>query len=220
MADRRGNAAKRLAAMPAPPWFKWRTQDRGERCIRFITSYCRPGKGHGAGELLRLAPFQEQFIRGIYGPGVRAGAMSVARGNGKSTLEAAISLHALFDADPEGGAPQVPLIATRLHQIERAVYDVALAIIENEPELRERALIYSGIGTRRIRTPHNGGELFPVSRDLAGLKGLRPGSKVSESPALESPNPSRARSPDDCLRASCKADRFAVRAGGSLRPVR
>jgi len=73
-----------------------------------ITSYCRPGKGHGAGELLRLAPFQEQFIRDVYAPGVRTGAMSVARGNGKSTLEAAISLHALFDADPEGGAPQVP----------------------------------------------------------------------------------------------------------------
>jgi phage terminase large subunit-like protein len=174
MADRRGNAAKRLDAMPAPPWARWRTQDRGERCIRFITSYCRPGKGHGAGELLRLAPFQEAFIGDVYAPGVRAGAMSVARGNGKSTVEAAISLHALFDADPEGGSPQVPLIATRLHQIERAVYDVALAMIENEPELRERALIYSGIGTRRIRTPHNGGELFPVSRDLAGLQGLDP----------------------------------------------
>src|SRR4051812_33369431 len=117
MADRRGNAAKRLDVMPAPPWSKWRTKDRAERCIRFITSYCRPGKGHGAGELVRLAPFQEEFIVAVYAPGVRAGAMSVARGNGKSTLEAAISLHALFDADAEGGSPQVPLIATRLHQI-------------------------------------------------------------------------------------------------------
>ena len=105
---------------------------------------------------------------------MRAAAMSVARGNGKSSLQAAMSLHALFDADPAGGAPQVPLIATRLHQIERAVYDVCISMIANEPELHERALIFSGIGTRRIRTPHNGGELFPVSRDLAGLQGLDP----------------------------------------------
>jgi phage terminase large subunit-like protein len=104
--------------------------------------------------------------------------MSVARGNGKSTLEAAISLHALYDEDLEGGAPQVPLIATRLHQIERACYDVCLSMIENEADLFDRALIFSGIGTRRIKTPHNGGELFPVARDLAGLQGLDPSFAV------------------------------------------
>src|SRR5215207_4905082 len=172
MSDRRGNAAKRLQEMPEPPWAAWEKSDRAERCIRFISEFCRPGKGHGAGELLRLAPFQEAFIRDAYGARMRSAAMSVARGNGKSSLQAAMSVHALFDAYGAGGAPQVPLIATRLHQIERAVYDVCLSMIANEPELWERALIFSGIGTRRIRTPHNGGELFPVSRHLAGLQGL------------------------------------------------
>jgi phage terminase large subunit-like protein len=35
-------------------------------------------------------------------------------------------------------------------------------------------LIFSGIGTRRIKTPHNRGELFPVACDVPGLQGLDP----------------------------------------------
>jgi phage terminase large subunit-like protein len=178
MADRKGNAAKRLEPLPPPPWVSWRETDRAERCIRFVTEFCRPAKGHGHGELLRLAPFQEDFIRDIYGIGVRAAGLSVARANGKSTLLAAVALHALFDAEPDGGAPQIPVIATRLHQIERATYDVCIAMIRNEPELDGRALIFSGLGNRKIGVPHNAGEMFPVSKDLAGLQGLDPSMAV------------------------------------------
>jgi phage terminase large subunit-like protein len=178
MADRRGNAAKRLEESAPPPWESWPETERGERCIRFIQSYCRPSKGHGAGEPLRLARFQTDFVRLSYEDRVRASALSISRGNGKSSLEAGMACHGLFDADPEGGAPQIPVVATTLGQINRSVYSVILSFIENEPELFDRALIFSGIGTQRIRTPHNGGELFPVSKDLAGLQGLDPSFAV------------------------------------------
>jgi phage terminase large subunit-like protein len=160
------------------PWSRWRTKDRAERCIRFIEAYCRPAKGHGAGARLKLAPFQKDWLREVLSPGVRSAAMSLPRANGKSTLLAGVALWALFDADPTGGAPQVPVVATTLRQIERSVYNVALAMIDAELELRSRALIFSGIGTQRIRTPHNGGEMFPVSSDLAGLQGLDPSLAV------------------------------------------
>ena len=178
MTDRRGNAAKRLPSLPAPPWESWPETDRVARCIRFVVTYCRPGKGHGAGELLQLAPFQEAFIGDVYSEGVRAAGLSIARANGKSTLLGAVALHALFDAPVEGGSPQIPVIATRLHQIERATYDVCIAMIVAEPELEGRALIFSGLGNRKIVCPHNGGEMFPVSKDLAGLQGLDPSLAV------------------------------------------
>jgi phage terminase large subunit-like protein len=164
--------------MPAPPWASWPETDRAERCIRFIETFCRMPRGHRAGDLIVLAEFQRAFIRDAFRDGVRAVVMAIARANGKSALLAAMAVHALFDADPDGGAPQVPVIATRLHQIERSVYNVALAMIEAEPELEGRALIFSGIGTRRIECPHNHGELFPVSKDLAGLQGLDPSFAV------------------------------------------
>lgn len=55
--------------------------------------------GLKAGERLELLAFQEQFVRGVYGPinadgrrHIRLAALSVARGNGKSALLAGLSL--------------------------------------------------------------------------------------------------------------------------------
>jgi phage terminase large subunit-like protein len=160
--------------MPPPPWASWVQTDRAERAIRFISSYCRLPKGHGAGQLMRLASFQVEFIRAIYSPGARVAVESIPRGNGKSSLGAALCLHATFDADPSGGAPQVPCIATRLLQVERSVFGVAVAMLHAEAELDNRANVFSGIGTRRIEVPANGGTMFPLSKDLAGLQGLDP----------------------------------------------
>ena len=62
---------------------------RAERVLTFIeTLPCT--KGFGAGEPIRLEPFQREWIEAIYAEGddaqrnVRAGLLSVARGNGKT----------------------------------------------------------------------------------------------------------------------------------------
>ena len=99
--------------------------------------------------------------------------------NGKCSVFAAVALYALFDPDPSGGAPQIPCVATTLGQITRSVYSVCLAMVAAEPELRDRALIFSGIGTQSIRVPSNGGDLVPcLTRHLAGLQGLDPSLAV------------------------------------------
>jgi phage terminase large subunit-like protein len=173
-----GNAAKRVVTSEPAPWSRWRVKDRAARCIRFVETFCRPAKGHRAGASLELAGFQREWLERVLAPGVRVAVQSLPRGNGKSTLLAAVACWGLFDADESGGAPQVPVVATTLRQIERSVYNVALAMIDAEPELQSRALVFSGIGTQRVRTPHNGGEMFPVSADLAGLQGLDPSLAV------------------------------------------
>lgn len=178
---RLGNASKRLEPAPAAPWLAW-----GERpgsaahAIRWITTYCRAPKGYGSGEPLRLAPFQLAWLREVLAEGVNSAAMSCPRGQGKSTLLAALGLWAVFCPGPDGGAPQVPVVATTVQQAYRSVYGVALAMIAAEPELAARALVYSAIGAMKVKVPSTGGEMFPVSADPDGLQGLDPSLAICD----------------------------------------
>lgn len=177
---RLGNAAKRVENPTNGPWVRWRTRSRAARAIRFMESYCRPGKGYGAGQPLKLAPFQKERVEEWLEDGVRAAAMSVARGNGKSTFLAALGTWAVFDPDSESGTPQVPVVATTLMQAFRAVYGVALEMIQGDDELFERAAIFSGIGTQRVWVPSTGGEMFPIASGPDGLQGLDPSLAICD----------------------------------------
>jgi phage terminase large subunit-like protein len=128
---------------------------------------------------MRLARWQKRWLRKVLRRGVNSAALSIPRGNGKSTFLAALALWALF-CPGEGGAPQVPIIATTVMQAHRSVYGVALAMIAAEPDLEDRALVYSAIGNMRVVVPANGGEMFPVSADPAGLQGLDPSLAVAD----------------------------------------
>jgi phage terminase large subunit-like protein len=167
------NAGKKLENESPGAWMRWEESDRAERAIRFIETFCRSPKGYGAGEPLRLAEFQKSWLREVLGGDVNAAVMSVGRGNGKSTFLAALGVWALFDPD-EGGAPQIPVVATTVQQAVTSVYGVALAMIRSEWELSSRCFIYSAIGAQKIVTPLNHGEMFPKSNDPDGLQGLDP----------------------------------------------
>lgn len=185
---RLGNASKRVRDTSPGPWGRWRTRSRSARAIRFIESYCCPAKGYGARQPLRLAPFQKERVEEWLEDGVRAAAMSVARGNGKSTFLAALGTWAVFDPDPESGTPQVPVVATTLMQAFRAVYGVALEMISASPELSDRAAIFSGIGTQRVWVPSTGGEMFPIADGVDGLQGLDPSLAICDECGFLSPD--------------------------------
>ena len=48
-------------------------------------------QGQGVGERVRLFPWERRFLRGAFAPDVSTAALSVARGNGKSTLLGAVA---------------------------------------------------------------------------------------------------------------------------------
>jgi len=166
-----GYATKRVADTSAGPWKAWKIRTRHGRAIKFIETYCRPPKGKGHGEPMRLGTFQKEWLEEALADGVDSAVKQTPRGNGKSTEGGALAAWALFD-DDETGAPQVPIVATTVGQAIRSCYGVAVSMIQNEPELLRRSLIYTGIATPRVTTPFNGGELFPVSNDPDGLQGL------------------------------------------------
>jgi phage terminase large subunit-like protein len=91
---------------------------RSERVIAFIQSLpCT--KGFGAGEPIQLEPFQREWIEAIYSDGddgqrkVRAGLLSVARGNGKTVLCAALCLAHLIGPESEPRGECYSAAATR-----------------------------------------------------------------------------------------------------------
>jgi len=166
-----GNSAKRVADTSQGPWKAWKIRTRHGRAIKFIETYCRPPKGRGFGQPLRLARFQKQWLEESLADGIDASVLQTPRGNGKSSLGGSLAVWATYD-DDDTGAPQVPIIATTVGQAIRSCYGVAVAMIKAEPELLRRALIYTGIATPRVNVPFNGAELFPISNDPGGLQGL------------------------------------------------
>src|SRR5512139_1188389 len=135
---------KRLADTTPGPWKtdpSWHRLTRANRAIRFIETYCRPAKGTGHDETLRLAAFQKRFLRRALAENVDVAVLATPRGNGKSSLGGALAVWALFDDDATG-SPQVPIIATTVGQAVKSCYGVAVSMIKREPELLSRSLIY------------------------------------------------------------------------------
>jgi len=190
-----GNAAKRLVDSSPPPWASWpKGMTRHARAMWFIEGernakghvtaahpgFLKPMKGWGAGKPMRLGDFQREWIEEIYSDDTSIAIRAIPKGNGKSTLLAGLALHALYDEDEDGGAPQVPVIATTISQVCKTIYDPAIMMVQENPELILRSLVYSGMGTQRLAFPYNRGELFPKSNDPDGLQGLDPSFGVCD----------------------------------------
>ena len=166
----RGNAARHADVPTEGPWERWRGSVVGKH-IRLIESYCKPPKGEGYGQPMKLAAFQKSFLEEALADGITTAVMPMPSGNGKSTFCAAVSVAATFLGN-ETGAPQVPVIATTLGQSIRSVYGVAASMVAHAPDLADRSVIFTGVSTPRIWVPRNEGLLFPISNDVDGLQGL------------------------------------------------
>lgn len=168
---RMGNRTKVVGTAGLGPWEAWTGHSRAARAIRFIESYCRTPKGHRPGELIQLTTQQKEWFEEILSGECTSAIKSCPRGEGKSTELAALGLWNVFDV-PEFGDPYVPVIATRVSQAESSIYDVALRMIELEPELRQRCNVYVGVGQKRVQVPSTNGRIFPKANHVSGLQGL------------------------------------------------
>lgn len=174
-----GNAAKSQARYDDGPWLSWPERDRAERAIRFIETYCRAPKGYGYGKPLKLAEFQKAWLREILSDDVSAAILTVPRGQGKSTLLAALAVWATFD-ESSSGQPQVPVVATTVGQAMKSVYNVIIDMIRAEPELADRCIIYTGMANARIEVHSTGGTCFPIANKVDTLQGLDPSLAIMD----------------------------------------
>jgi phage terminase large subunit-like protein len=140
-AGRMKAAAARAEVITGHPW-EIEGMPPEERVLAFLRDL-PVVSGLRAGERLELIEFQEQFVRGIYGPRddaglrlVRLAGLSVARGNGKSAMLAGLSLAHLLGPMAE---PYGECYAAALDREQAGVlYRMTRAYIESTPWMAAR----------------------------------------------------------------------------------
>lgn len=102
-----------------------------ERAIEAIEKLQVP-QGRHAGELIHLADFQRQFVTGALAEGVNVGVLSIARGNGKSALAAALAVTHLIGAWGAQAQREI-VIAARTADQASIAFRYALTLFESLP---------------------------------------------------------------------------------------
>lgn len=141
-------------------------EDFAEQVILFIESYCTIPTGVGAGELVVLAEFQKEIIRGTFADGIRQALVSMPRANAKTTLAAMIALAVLHLVQD---SPEVLVVASDARQATITLR-LARRMTELNDDLRDRTHIYAD----KLVTPQNDGLLQPLPADPAALHGWNP----------------------------------------------
>jgi phage terminase large subunit-like protein len=152
-------------------------KDGPKRVEAFISQHLSTPKGVGARKPFKVRPWQRQrqIVQGLFphpltGLRPRTGLVSLPRGNGKSTLAAALALYGLF-ADREESA-QVLCVASDLRQAG-IVFGAAKRMVELNPELSARCHVYAG-DNPKIVVPETDSVLAALPSDPRALQGFDP----------------------------------------------
>lgn len=137
-------------------------------------------EGRRAGENLTVMPWQAEFIRGAFAPDVLTGALSIGRGNGKSTTAAAIACAYIAGplARERGEVVVVAGVVEQAAIIARHVLAfLRKGIAEGLLTVRERA------GAYQILRPDLGARLVVRGGRARSLHGLAPSLVLMDEPA-------------------------------------
>lgn len=131
-------------------------EQAAQLALDFFPEMLKHVKGALAGQPFHLGPWQAAIIANIFGwkrpdgsRRYREAFIFVPRKNGKTTLGAGIVCYVLF-CDDEPGAENYSAAATR--QQAGHVFDQAVGMIRQEPELLSRCRIYGGGPAGQART--------------------------------------------------------------------
>ncbi len=108
--------------------------------IRFLESLEIP-QGPKAGQRLKLAPFQRQFVKGSLAEGVNTGVLSIGRGNAKTAVSAGLALAELLGVLGEQPAREA-IIAARVRDQARIAWDFAAQFALGLPEEIQKRLTF------------------------------------------------------------------------------
>jgi phage terminase large subunit-like protein len=128
------------------------------KAIRFLEGLHIP-EGPRAGEPLRLAPFQKQFVRGALGEAVNTAVLSIGRGNAKTALSAGIALGALvgiWDPQPR----REVILAARTRDQAQIAWRFVAALATSLPEEMQAGLVFRRLPRLEIEYRGEGGDHF------------------------------------------------------------
>ena len=148
-------------------------------------------QGEGAGGPFVVLPWQKRFLRGALRPETFIAALSIARGNGKTTLASALTLAALTGplARPRG---EVVLVASSFTQA-RIALEHTRAFMADALEAEPRCWrVVDNQNTALIEDKATGGWIRAIGSDPKRAHGLAPVLVVADEPAQWLPNKSEA----------------------------
>ena len=112
------------------------------KAMCFLERLCIP-EGPKAGQQVRLAPFQKQFVKGALADGINVACLSIDRGNAKTALSAGIALGAVkgeWDCQPR----REILIAARTRDQARIAFDFVVGFTRARDSRRMIQLLVDG----------------------------------------------------------------------------
>lgn len=125
----RPGAKRQVVHMDLPPWHGWRWRSEPARVIRWIEETLVQPVGVGAGQPMRVAPFQRVMLRRICDS--LATVISIPAGNGKTTFMAAVGLERLCRGDD---FVEIDVLATKEDQARRLIH-TTIHMLECVPTL-------------------------------------------------------------------------------------
>lgn len=126
--------------------------------IEFLESLRIP-EGPKAGELVQLATYQKDFIRGAMDPDNMVAVLSIGRGNGKTALSAGLALGSLMGVIGDAQPHRDVLLAARNRDQAKIAFNFLVGYIEGlAADLQEKFTIRRG-SRLEIEYSDNGGGL-------------------------------------------------------------
>lgn len=144
-------------------------------------------EGQGAGERMVLLPWQKRFVRGAFQQDVISAALSIARGNGKSTLVAGIAC-ATLDGPLHEPRAQTIVCASSLNQGKVILDHVVEFMAAKYPRIRERHhrdrwRLRDSSGIASIEDRRTGASVRVIGSDPRRAHGLAPKLVLADEPA-------------------------------------
>ena len=138
-------------------------------------------QGRRAGEPFAVLPWQSRFVRGAFAPGIQSAALSVARGNGKSTLLSGIAAATLDGplAVPRG---ETVIVASSFEQA-RIAFEHVVAFMGDKLADKGRWKVWDTAQQARIEDRLTGARVRCVGSDPRRAHGLAPVLVLADEPA-------------------------------------
>ena len=138
-------------------------------------------QGRRAGEPLTVLPWQRRFVRGAFAPGVQSAGLSVARGNGKSTLLAGVACAALDGplAVPRGEV----LIVAASYQQGRVCFDHIRSFMADKLADKSQWRVQDTMQVASITHRQTGASVRVLGSDPRRAHGLAPVLVLCDEPA-------------------------------------
>ena len=166
---------------------------RGKLDLNRYISTLRITQGEGTGEPLRLFHWERRFLRGAMKPDVSTAALTVARGNGKTTLSAALAVAAL-DGPLVQKRAEIVLVASSFGQA-KILFEHCLAflepvIIRDGEGKHGRWRIQDSANLATIEDRRTGARVRCIGSDPRRAHGIAPVLVLADEPAQWEPSKS------------------------------